>query len=332
MDDRLAHVVPGFNGLTEEEREDYRDAYSILLMGSATNSGIKGPATNGQSRNSGMQSLRGDRGVLNGIIGGGSKGGVQQILVDTLADDGMRSAVRGTLLQEPGSLTQAILYSAVSFVLLAGVLSFVLWFVLAFGLTRGREVISSFMITFWASQAITFLVTQPAVLLLGLVWAMTCGPTVNRWFSWVPCCGASDEATTFSGSRVLSGRVENVAMLHAVGATAGLAARDSLLVFSLTSALTAALASDFVSPGQFEGTTRRRHRRGSTSSIAGTPRGRRGSTTGMRGLSNSDSDNESSTVDGEDILVVQAAEIEGRRKGESSADAAKRQRKAREKR
>ena len=57
----------------------------------------------------------------------------------------MRAAVRGTLLKEESSRSSAVAYSMVSFVLLGGVLSFVLWFVLAFGLTRGSEVISSFM-------------------------------------------------------------------------------------------------------------------------------------------------------------------------------------------
>jgi len=44
---------------------------------------------------------------------------------------------------------------------------------------------------------------------------------------------------------VLSGRVENVALMHAVGATVGLSAGDSLLVFSTTAALSAAIAAEF---------------------------------------------------------------------------------------
>jgi len=41
--------------------------------------------------------------------------------------------------------------SVVAFTLLSLVLTFVLWFILSFGIARGRAVISSFMVTFWTS-------------------------------------------------------------------------------------------------------------------------------------------------------------------------------------
>lgn len=76
-----------------------------------------------------------------------------------MEDGGMQAAVRGTILREEGSWSDAVTESVISFALLALALAFILWFILAFGLTRGRAVISSFMVTFWVSQAITFFVS-----------------------------------------------------------------------------------------------------------------------------------------------------------------------------
>lgn len=241
LDDMLRRVVPGFDGLPDGEKNDYRGAYSILLA--ARPGASEDNSLAGDQAGAGL-SKRGTRPSM-----AAARRSVRSLLVDTLEDEGMRAVVRGTLLSEEGAHTKACVYSIASFVLLAAVLAFVLWFILAFGLTRGRAVISSFMVTFWASQATTLLITEPLVILLALAWALTFGPTVNKFLNWVPCCGAKDEAATFSGSRVLSGRVENVAMLHAVGATAGLAGSNSLLVFSSTAALSAALASDFAAYG-----------------------------------------------------------------------------------
>ena len=242
MDARLRQTVEGYDDLPEADKADYRSALAIVLSGFR---GSTRMTRRRRDRNEPDSTTDPPADELTEDPATAKSSSLQQLLSDTLGDEGMRAAVRGTLLQEDGACSTAFMYSAISFVLLAALLSFVLWFILAFGLTRGRAVISEFMVTFWTSQAITFLVTQPLVVFAAIAWATTFGPVVGKQCSWMPLCGASDEAQEFSGSRVLSGRVENVAMLHAVGATAGLAARDSLLVFSLTSALSTAFAQEF---------------------------------------------------------------------------------------
>ena len=157
----------------------------------------------------------------------------------------MRSAVRGTLLKEEGSKSGAVKNAVIAFVMLALVLAFILWFILSFGITRGRKVISAFMWTFWVSQIITLVINDPLTLLGAIVWAITCGPRLEKQLSWIPFCGAEDEASRYSGASALAGRVENVALMHAVGATVGLGAGDSLLVFSTTAALSAAFVQNY---------------------------------------------------------------------------------------
>jgi len=160
----------------------------------------------------------------------GSEGGsvsqreslVQSCLSEMVDDAGMRMVVSGTLGAEEGAWTNAMVYSVASFVLLVAVLGFVLWFIILFGLYHGPAVINSFMQTFWISQGITLLVSSPLILLANIIWATSCAPQFSRACSWIPICGARDEAGAFSRAGVLSGRVQNIALLHAVGATAGL--------------------------------------------------------------------------------------------------------------
>jgi len=87
----------------------------------------------------------------------------------------------------------------------------------------------------------TIFVTSPAILLAKLIWAMACVPTLGNIVSWIPLCGARDEARSYSRANVLSGHVQNISMLQALGATAGLGSQESLLVFSVTSTLSTAL-------------------------------------------------------------------------------------------
>lgn len=62
-------------------------------------------------------------------------------------------------------------------------------------------------------------------------------PVLLRQLRWMPCLGTRTEAAEAESSRVLSGRIQNVTLMQATGAAAGVGATESLVLFSVLSAI-----------------------------------------------------------------------------------------------
>jgi len=124
-----------------------------------------------------------------------------------------------------------------SFVILGLLIAFTLWYVLAFGIYHGDAIVGDFLSDFWTAQGLTFFVFEPMISLGLIALQVAVLPVVLMSTRWLPCFGTRTEAIAVEQSHVLRGRIENVTLLQATGAAAGVGATESLVLFSALSAL-----------------------------------------------------------------------------------------------
>ena len=136
--------------------------------------------------------------------------------------------------------------TAIAWLTVLALVGMMLFYVLLFGLARGDDVLLSFLEAFGLSQVMALLVMQPAMIFLGVVWCFVVAPVMRHYLAWVPLVGSllspGGSAATGSGAS-LSGRLQNVSMVHASGHASGLSPDEALLAFSDIGAISAAMSA-----------------------------------------------------------------------------------------
>jgi hypothetical protein len=126
-------------------------------------------------------------------------------------------------------------------------IGFCLFYIALFGLYQPAAVTTAVVVTFFTAQAMTLFLTQPLVLLAGLVFQLAVAPAWAPYVLWIPVVGpivagqGAQAMAAGSGATALTGRLENLTLVRAAGAASLLPPDSALVAYGAAAVLGAAM-------------------------------------------------------------------------------------------